>query len=113
MNLKNIDNSIYTDICSLIEQTKSNLAKRINSELTMLYWHIGDRINHEILGNKRAEYGKQIVTQLATHLTQKYGKEFELRNLRRMIQFANAFKDKEKVSQVASQLSWSHFIELL
>lgn len=47
---------IFKDICQLIEQTKSGLARIVNSELTMLYWHIGGRINDEILENKRAEY---------------------------------------------------------
>ncbi|MFP4663144.1 MAG: DUF1016 N-terminal domain-containing protein [Bacteroidales bacterium] len=72
---------IYKDICQRIEQTKSSLAKTVNSELTMLYWYIGSRINHEILQDRRAEYGKQIVSQLATLLTQNYGKEIEVRNL--------------------------------
>jgi predicted nuclease of restriction endonuclease-like (RecB) superfamily len=104
---------IFKEICQLIEQTKSGLARVVNSELTMLYWHIGGLINAEILKNRRAEYGKQIVSQLATLLTQNYGREFESRNLRRMIQFSTLFGDKEKVSQAATKLSWSHFIELL
>jgi predicted nuclease of restriction endonuclease-like (RecB) superfamily len=79
----------------------------------MLYWHIGDRINCEVLDSKRAEYGKQIVSQLATQLTQKYGKEFENRNLRRMMQFSKQFPNSQIVSQAATKLSWSHFIELL
>ena len=109
-----INNSlVFKDICQLIEQTKSGLARVVNSELTMLYWHIGYRINREILENKRAEYGKQILSQLATILAQTYGKEFESRNLRRMIQFSERFPDIEKVSQAATKLSWSHFIELL
>jgi predicted nuclease of restriction endonuclease-like (RecB) superfamily len=106
-------NLVLQDISLLIEQSKSNIARQINSELTLLYWHVGDRINREILDNKRAVYGKQIVSQLATILTQHYGKEFEARNLRRMIQFANNFPDIKKVSQAATKLSWSHFIELL
>ncbi|MDD3687017.1 MAG: PDDEXK nuclease domain-containing protein [Bacteroidales bacterium] len=108
-----IGSLVFKDVCQLIEQTKSGLARVVNSELTMLYWHIGGRINREILQNKRAEYGKQIVSQLATLLTQNYGKEFEVRNLRRMIQFSVLFPNVEKVSQAATKLSWSHFIELL
>lgn len=106
-------NLVLQDISLLIEQSKSNIARQINSELTLLYWQIGDRINREILHNKRATYGKQIVSQLATILTQHYGREFETRNLRRMMQFANYFPDMQKVSQAATKLSWSHFIELM
>jgi len=40
--------------------TKSGLcvAQEINSEITLMYWHIGKHINWNILGNQRAEYGK-------------------------------------------------------
>ena len=34
-------------------------------EFTMMYWHIGERINREVLDNQRAEYGKQIVASVA------------------------------------------------
>ncbi len=79
-----------------------------------MYWHIGERINREVLGNERAEYGKQIVSQVATQLQFEYGKKgFELRNIRRMMQFAQQFPEFRIVSQVAAQLSWSHFIEVL
>ena len=39
-------------------------------------------------------------------------KNFELRNLRRMMQFAEQFPNIEIVSPLATQLSWTHFIEL-
>ena len=41
----------------------------------MMYWRIGERINRDILGNQRAEYGKQIVAQVATQLQEEYGKK--------------------------------------
>ena len=52
------------------------------------FGQIGKRINEEILYDKRADYGKKIVSLLATQLSEKYGRTFELRNLRRMMQFA-------------------------
>jgi hypothetical protein len=71
----------------------------------LLFWKIGQRINNDILENKRADYGKQIVSALATQLTQRYGRSFELRNLRRMMQFAEQFFDFEIVSALPTQLS--------
>ena len=48
-------------------------------ELTAMYWHIGDRINRDVLNNERAEYGQQIVSHVATQLQQEYEtKSFEL-----------------------------------
>ena len=85
----------------------------MNSTLTLVYWQVGDRINNEILKNERVEYAQEIVPTLSQQLENQYGKSFAERNLRRMMQFANVFPDFEKVSPVATQLSWSHFVELL
>lgn len=112
-HLDKIQAELFPDICRIIESGKKQATIAVNSALTMTYWYIGKRINDDILNNKRAEYGKQIVSQLATQLTLKYGKSFELRNLRRMMQFAEYFPDYEKVSPLATQLSWSHFVEVL
>jgi len=45
----------------MIDASRQNVAIAVNSEITLLYWKIGKRINEEVLGNERAEYGKQIV----------------------------------------------------
>ena len=63
--------------------------------------------------NQRADYGKRIVATLARQLTEKYGRNFEEKNLRRMLQFAEQFPEKEIVGPLARQLSWSHFLLLL
>lgn len=78
-----------------------------------MFWQIGNRINQDILQNKRAEYSKQIVSTVPTQLKERYGKNFELRNLRRMMQFAEQFTDFQIVVPLSRQLSWSHFVELL
>ena len=98
----------------IIEQARGHVAATANYELTMMYWHIGERINCEVLDNQRAEYGKQIVSQVATQLQEEYGKKgFETRSIRRMMQFAQEFPDEQIVSQAATRLTWSHFIEIL
>lgn len=105
---------LFDDLCNIINQARSEVASNANYAVTLMYWHIGERINHEVLDNQRAIYGKQIVSQLATLLQHHFGtKGFESRNLHRMMQFAEEFPDVKIVSQVATQLSWSHFIELL
>jgi predicted nuclease of restriction endonuclease-like (RecB) superfamily len=81
--------------------------------LNLLFWHIGKRINEEILLNNRAEYGKQVVPTIAEKLTEKYGRNFEQKNLRRMMQFANVIKEYEIVEPVARQLTWSHILLLI
>jgi predicted nuclease of restriction endonuclease-like (RecB) superfamily len=109
----NNEQALLIELSHIIEQSQQQVVSQANSTLTMLFWHIGKRINETILQNKRADYGKQIVSTVSTQLKSRYGRNFELRNLRRMMQFAEQFADFEKVVPLARQLSWSHFVELL
>ena len=105
---------LIQDLRQIIEDARGHLASTANYELTMMYWHIGERINREVLGNQRAEYGKQIVAQVAQQLQEEFGKKgFEERTIRRMMQFAQMFPDIQIVSPLVSKLSWSHFVEVL
>ena len=106
MELMNGDNVLFSDISVLIEQTRRAIYAQTSGSTVLLFWKIGKRINNDILENKRADYGKQIVSQLATQLKAKYGRSFEARNLRRMMQFSEQFLDFEIVSKAATQLSW-------
>jgi predicted nuclease of restriction endonuclease-like (RecB) superfamily len=106
--------SLFNEIKNLIEQARSRVAWQVNSETTLLYWHIGHRINTDILKNKRADYGQKIVASLARQLKEQFGgSSFDQRNLRRMMQFAASFHDLEIVSSLMTQLSWTHFISVL
>ena len=66
--------SLIKDLRQIIEQARGHVAATANYELTMMYWHIGERINREVLGNQRAEYGKQIVATVSTQLQAEFGK---------------------------------------
>lgn len=103
--------SLMQDLQQIIEQARGRVAASANYALTMMYWHIGERINREVLGNQRAEYGKQIVSQVASQLQAEYGgRGFEERTIRRMMKFAQIYPDWEIVSPLVSKLSWSHFL---
>jgi len=104
---------LYSELSKLIEYSKNQVISYANSSLTNLFWQVGKRINDHILQNKRADYGKEIVSTLSTQLKAKYGKNFEERNLRRMMQFAEQFSEVEIVTSLMTKLSWSHFVELL
>lgn len=101
------------DLVQLIEKGRRQAAAKVNSTLTMTYWQVGRRINHDILQNQRAEYGKRVITALAGQLVQQFGKSFEASNLRRMMQFAELYPDYEIVVSLTRQLSWTHFQALL
>jgi len=90
-----------------------HVASTVNYELTMMYWHIGERINRDVLGNERADYGKQIVATVSRQLQIWYGsKGFEERTIRRMVQFAQEFPDWQIVSPLVSKLSWTHLFKM-
>ena len=102
--------SLMQDLRQIVDQARIHVAATANYELTMMYWHIGERINLEVLDNQRAEYGKQIVATVARQLQDEYGKKgFDEKSIRRMMQFANLFPDEQIVAPLARQLSWSHF----
>jgi len=101
------------DISAMIENSRRSVYRHANTEVVMLFWNIGRRINNEILQNRRAGYGKEIVSTVSAQLIEKHGRSFEDRNLRRMMQFAEQFADFEIVSSLTTQLSWTHFVEVL
>lgn len=112
-NIVFIETDLFDELSILVEQTQQQVIVQNNSSLTLLFWEIGFRINDTILQNKRAEYGKQIVSALSVQLENKYGRNFEEKNLRRMMQFADQFADKEIVVTLSRQLSWSHFLAII
>ena len=113
MDLMNTEQILYDEISALVEQSRRLIYSQAGKATIYLFWQIGQRFNDDILQNKRADYGKQIVSRLATQLTTKYGRSFEARNLRRMMQFAEQFSDFEIVSPSATHLSWAHIVEVL
>jgi predicted nuclease of restriction endonuclease-like (RecB) superfamily len=102
-------NNLFSEIKQLIEEAKQNVAVVVNATTTVLYWNIGERINSEILDNKRAEYGKEVVKSLSRNLTEEYGKGWSEKQLRHCLRIAETFPDKEIVYALSRQLSWTHF----
>ena len=80
----------------MISEARQRVAVSANATITLLYWHIGERINREVLDNQRAEYGKRVIENVACQLQLEYGgREFSARNLRRMMQFAQLMSDHD------------------
>lgn len=104
---------LLQDIRRLIDNSRSRLAATVNSALTLLYWHIGQRLRTEVLKGERAGYGERIVANLARQLEADYGRGFSSKNLRHMLRFAEVFPDAEIVSTLSRQLAWSHFLEII
>jgi len=105
--------TLLHEIRTMIEEIRSAVASTVNAGLTFLYWRIGRRIGKEILKGKRAEYGQEIVPTLSAQLVPEFGTGFGKRNLFRMIHFAEVFPNEKIVSTLSTQLSWSHFVEII
>jgi len=106
--------ALHAELRALIASSRQRLAGAVNAELTRLYWSVGGRLRTEVLGGAdRAKYGDQLIKRVGEQLMQEFGRGFEAKNLRRMLQFAVAFPDTEKVASLMRHLSWTHFLQLL
>ena len=86
-----IKNDMYSEIRELIASARQRVAVTVNAELSLLYWKIGRRINEQILGHKRADYGKQVIQELSAKLTGEFGGGWSYRHLMFCVQFASYF----------------------
>ena len=103
-------NSILKDISQIYENAQSEGDGNWNKTTLFAHWKIGERIIEVEQGQKeRAAYGDMVLKQLSKDLNRKFGKGFSDRNLRYMRKFYQLYKLKE----VKTQLSWSHYRELL
>ena len=108
-NKVNIDN-IYKDIKEKIVLARGKMLKHIDTTMVEIYWCIG-KITYELSGNStKASYGKQIIEQLSLRLTNEFGNGFSIISIRRMRKFYEAYPIW---SAVPTELSWSHFQELI
>ncbi|MDZ4797737.1 MAG: DUF1016 N-terminal domain-containing protein [Bryobacteraceae bacterium] len=105
--------ALHQELRELILAARERVAQMVNAGLTLLYWQVGDRIRREVLKGKRATYGEEIVSALATQLTAEFGQGFGRRNLFRMIRFAEVFPDAKIVSALLTQLGWTHFTHII
>ena len=104
---------LLSEVRGLILGAREQTAQVVNAGLTLLHWQLGDRIRREVLAEKRAEYGERIVSGLGQQLESEFGRGFTEKNLRRMVQFADVFPDREIVVSLIRQLTWTHFIALI
>ena len=72
---------ILRDLRGLIAEARQDVARQVNSTLALLHWRIGKRILRDILEEKRADYGKKIVSSLRRQLGREFGQGFGDKNL--------------------------------
>lgn len=122
---------LYSKIAGLLQAAKQNVVRAVNQTMVYTYYEIGRMIvEEEQQGKERAEYGKQVLEDLALRLTQDFGKGFSVVNLRQMRAFFLTYsiqqttsaelqfvENKESaISETTSRkfiLSWSHYLKLM
>lgn len=97
----------------MIEAGRGRVAYAVNAGMVLLYWNVGDRIRRDILGERRAKYGEEIVQSVSGQLTKRYGRGYSRVNLFNMILFAETYPDPKIVQALTGQLTWTHFTLLL
>lgn len=105
--------ALLADVRELILTAREGVARAVNAGLATLYWQIGRRIHQDVLKEKRAEYGQKIVAALGRQLETEFGRGFTVKNLWRMVQFAEAFPDEQIVAALRRQLGWTHFRQII
>lgn len=97
----------FTDIIQLIKQSRTNAIRAVNAELINLYWDIGEYISKKI---EQSEWGDSVVKELANFI-QTYEPEikgFSDKNIWRMKQFYETYKDFPKLSPLVREISWTN-----
>lgn len=101
----------FTDIIQLIKRARKNAIKAVNAELINLYWNVGEYISKRV---ENSEWGQSVVKELAKHIQRNEPeiKGFSDKNLWRMKQFYEAYKNFPKLSTLLREISWSHNLEI-
>ncbi len=102
----------FAEVATLIQNARHLAWQAVNTELVGLYWQVGEYISRKLAS---AEWGDGVVDELARYLarTQPGLRGFTRRNLFRMRQFYETYRDNSIVSPLVTQLPWTHNLIIL
>lgn len=106
----NLSANLYHEVQKILQLARQTAYKAVNFAMVTAYWQIGKVITENELQHKRAEYGKSVLRNLASRLTEEFGKGFDESNLRYMCLFYKAFPIYDTLRH---ELSWSHYRKLI
>ena len=106
----NLSANLYHEVQKILQLARQTAYKAVNFAMVTAYWQIGKVITEDELQHKRAEYGKSVLRNLASRLTEEFGKGFDESNLRYMCLFYKAFPIYDTLRH---ELSWSHYRKLI
>lgn len=109
--MTNLDIS-FDDVVRMIETRRNNAIRKVNEELVGLYWDCGKYVSEKV---KNEKWGSKTIDKLANYIKNKYPKMkgFDRRNIYRMKQFYETYKDNEIVSAMLTQIGWTSHIFIM
>ena len=126
--MNEVSNKFLNKVSLLIEEAKKNVKTAVNIAMVYTYFEIGRMIiEEEQNGDNRAKYGKYIIRNLSSFLTEHYGKGYSVDNLKLIRRFYTIYKTDSIRETVFPQsknypvtitgrkfyLSWSHYLKLM
>ena len=104
---RSLKNNDFTEILSIISKAQSRALVSVNREMITMYWEIG-----RIVSEKAASdgWGKSTVSSLAAFLQSRMPGTtgFSERNIWRMKQFYETYRDNPKLSPLVAEIPWTN-----
>ena len=130
------EDDLYRRVAEILETARSQVARTVNTAMVHAYWHVGREIVEvEQRGEVRASYGEQLITNLATRLSPRFGRGMSVVTLRRIRRFYLTYPNGTTIPRdiagleirstlltefrsgdpvlFPTSLSWSHYMVLL
>lgn len=105
-----IPSRLLEDVRAILQQARQKTFATANTLMVEAYWLIGQRIvQEEQGGNARADYGSQLIPNLARQLGDEFGRGVSIANLKNFRQFYLTFPDAGKSYALRSFLTWTHW----
>lgn len=90
------EGDLMARVAAILDQARANVVRAVNSNMVIAYWLIGREIVQELQrGEQRAEYGRQLLSELSASLTQRYGRGFSATNLKYFRLFFQAYAERQ------------------
>lgn len=102
------EEQLYNDLCGIIDDVRGRIATYVNTGVCLTNWYVGKRIKEDVLYNQRADYGKQILKNIAKQLINKYGSGWGYEKLKHCVRSAYLFSEDEIRYATSTQLNWTH-----
>jgi len=102
----------FAEVVEMIQAARGEALAAVNTALIGLYWKVGEYISRKL---ESATWGEGVVNELARYIQRQHPnlRGFTRRNLFRMRQFFEAYREQENVSALLAQLPWTHHLIIL